>query len=198
MKKRTNSEREIRHIFQAIALVTLFLLLCISAFSKIDLIVYDYLSQNSSKTIYLIMQAVTLLGSVYLIVGISLIVVFLFVRKNKKVEAITHSIIVLSSAILVYMLKLLIGRERPLDSLLTDYSFPSGHTLMSLACYGSLAYILYPKTRKARAFLFIPLVVAASRVYLGLHWLSDVVAGVFLGVMWLLMCITIINDKIKK
>lgn len=72
------------------------------------------------------------------------------------------------------------------------YSFPSGHAMGSTVAFGALAYLAYRvlprwRWRAAAIALAIDLVaaVAASRVYLGVHWLSDVGAGIFAGVAWI-------------
>ena len=89
-------------------------------------------------------------------------------------------------------LKLLFQRARPVfeDTLLVldSYSFPSGHALGSTVLYGTLAVLLasHPKWRRPVFFaaMVMVLLVALSRVYLGVHYLSDVLAGIALGVVW--------------
>ena len=100
--------------------------------------------------------------------------------------------------------KLAFHRERPtfsgLSAALTTYSFPSGHALGTTILYGLIALYLISKARKwtARALIvavaaFLVFLVASSRVYLGVHYLSDVVAGAAEGVAWLALCYTAIT-----
>lgn len=90
-------------------------------------------------------------------------------------------------------------RERPffVDPIvmLTSYSFPSGHTTASTLFYGTLAAYLMPRVKTARqramivfAALLMIIMVGTSRIYLGAHYLSDVLAGFAEGLAWLAVC----------
>jgi membrane-associated phospholipid phosphatase len=95
--------------------------------------------------------------------------------------------------------KLAFHRERPtfsgLSAALTTYSFPSGHALGTTILYGLIALYLISRTKdwRLRVFIvtvaaFLVILVASSRVYLGVHYVSDVVAGAAEGVAWLALC----------
>jgi len=94
------------------------------------------------------------------------------------------------SFLLNSLLKLLFARPRPnlFPPLVTEtsYSFPSGHAMSAVAVYGLLALLLWQRGRYAWAILagfWVPLV-ALSRVYLGVHYPSDVLASLALGTVW--------------
>ena len=96
--------------------------------------------------------------------------------------------------------KLLVHRHRPfVDGWFVDwsgYSFASGHTIGATLLYGQIALFLVPvvKSRRGRAFLlsgamFVVSLVGFSRIALGAHYFTDVLAGMFLGATWLALCL---------
>ena len=104
-----------------------------------------------------------------------------------------------------YILKLIFSRTRPIDiNIITEtgYSFPSGHAMISLAIYGFLAYLLWKsdyKYKKIGVSLLVLLIVliGISRIYLGVHYTSDVIAGFIVSLGYLLLFIDFIYPKIK-
>jgi undecaprenyl-diphosphatase len=102
------------------------------------------------------------------------------------------------------VVKVVVHRERPtlsgLSAALTTYSFPSGHALGTTVVYGVIALYLMTRARRWGARLAIALLaavlvvlVATSRVYLGVHYTSDVIAGATEGIAWLALCYTAIT-----
>ena len=100
-----------------------------------------------------------------------------------------------------YSLNFLFSRPRPTfdDPIITalHYSFPSGHAMQSFISYGLLAYYLVVRTpARPRKLLIITAttlliaLIGLSRMYLGVHYLSDVIAGYAAGAFWLSTCIT--------
>ena len=98
------------------------------------------------------------------------------------------------------ILKLSFHRARPEVAFvhLDTYSFPSGHAMISTAAYGALAYLAWGhiRTRSRRIVLVAGTVVLLgligfSRIYLGVHYLSDVLAGIAGGVFWLSVSIAL-------
>lgn len=123
------------------------------------------------------------LGIIYFWIVIS-IVIYLFGNEKGKVVAKRMIVILLLTTILTQLIKYLIMRPRPyteLSNLIlldlgTDYSFPSGHTSTSTA----MAYLL-SKEYKRWIFMLIPVVVAFSRLYIGVHYPSDILGGFLIG-----------------
>ena len=151
---------------------------------------------NSTNT--LIIEVITFLGSQNFLLpaNILLILYFLFIKKDKH-DAWKVSAIAVTSTAVLFLLKFVLQRERPLVPLITKahgYSFPSGHTFSSVVFYGMLAYIAYKNIPNVflRWVIIIALaiftfMVGLSRVYLKLHYASDVIAGFCLGIIWLLL-----------
>ena len=146
-----------------------------------------------------VVRDITALGSSTLLTLITLfVVIYLWLRKEKA-----SIFYVLSAAIgggvLVQILKVMFARPRPelvshLASEIT-MSFPSGHSAMSAVVYLSLAVLLsrIEKSRKTRLFfissaIIISFLVGLSRLYLGVHYPTDVLAGWMIGLFWALLC----------
>jgi membrane protein DedA with SNARE-associated domain/membrane-associated phospholipid phosphatase len=95
----------------------------------------------------------------------------------------------LGTGLLTWTLKLTLQIERP-QGLAAGFSFPSAHTSMSLAVYGFLALIVARELPLRRRWLpytlagLLAVFIAMSRIYLGVHWFSDVFAGLTLGIFW--------------
>jgi len=108
---------------------------------------------------------------------------------------------------MMFLLKNFFSRQRPLIPLLKPalgYSFPSGHSMMSFAFYGLLIYLTYNyignkilKTLIIIALFVIILLIGLSRIYLRVHYTSDVIAGFSIGIIWLIFSIWLLN-KIEK
>ncbi len=103
---------------------------------------------------------------------------------------------------LMVLLKLIFSRDRPpVEDRLIDVggaSFPSGHAMMSMIVYGLAAVIahrVYPRVRRHVWWLAAaPLLIAAigfSRIYLGVHWFSDVMFGWLFGAIWVTVCVAV-------
>ncbi len=122
-----------------------------------------------------------------------------------------HAIIILNLStgvgeLLVLLTKFLIKRPRPVlvNTLAseTGFSFPSGHAFVAVSFYGLLTYFLFRRARRKitkACILFVGCciigAVGFSRVYLGVHWPSDVFASYFLGIAWLTILITILETR---
>jgi membrane-associated phospholipid phosphatase len=145
--------------------------------------------------------AVTELGSVPALTGLTLLVALLLLLRRRLLLALVWLIAPLGGALLDLGLKGLFERERPpfrdrfIDE--TTKSFPSGHSMGSLVCYGLLAYVLVLALPRAWMRLFavsgltvLVLAIGFTRIYLGAHYLSDVVGGYAVGGVWLGACMT--------
>ena len=106
-----------------------------------------------------------------------------------------------------YVLKMIVERGRPSDSISalteTSFSYPSVHATFSVALYGFLAYVLckrYPHHAPMIVTFATILILAIgfSRLYLGVHFPSDVLAGYLLGGLWLLVGIGVVNARLRN
>jgi undecaprenyl-diphosphatase len=127
-------------------------------------------------------------GAAFLISGVSLLLAI-----GRRWRTLGYWLAAIGIAeMLVLVLKYTLGRARPhnIDTGLAQFSFPSGHATSSIVAYGFLAFLL-ARGRSDRGKMAITLLAAAvitligfSRLYLGVHWFSDVVAGMSLGLAW--------------
>ena len=141
-------------------------------------------------------------GAIFLI---ALTIVLFIVIKNKKIGASIFSNLVIVT-ILNQLLKGILQRPRPTEYRIieeTGYSFPSGHSMISMAFYGYLIYLIY-KYVKNKYIKWISIVVLSllictigiSRIYLGVHYTSDVLGGFLISISYLVIFISAVNKFI--
>lgn len=128
-----------------------------------------------------------------------------FWRQSERTTALLIVVSFFGAALLNSVLKMIFARARPnvFPPLVVEhsYSFPSGHTMSAIAYYGLLALLFWRRERWGWAILaalWVPLV-ALSRVYLGAHYPSDVLASLALGTIWLVIVwSTYFARRVKK
>ncbi|WP_299825892.1 phosphatase PAP2 family protein [uncultured Pontibacter sp.] len=127
----------------------------------------------------------------------------IFLYRRRYAAIVVFWIVMAGLGLSVRYGKTFISRARPADVAYYEvehYSFPSGHATTALALYGLLAYFLYRHYNKSPyrnlylwlAFI-LTLLVGFSRIYLGVHYLSDVLAGYLLGLLWMLVGISLVE-----
>jgi membrane-associated phospholipid phosphatase len=157
-------------------------------------------SQTSLRATF----AVTLLGDTLVVSGLAFVLGAVeWIRRHETRMLAFLAAIVIGDALITIAVKLLMGRARPTLNPIADMlgpSFPSGHSSMAAAFYAAAALLLVQgRGRTATAVISgaavaIAVAVAASRVFLDLHWLSDVVAGLAFGWGWFAFCVLAIGS----
>jgi membrane-associated phospholipid phosphatase len=177
--------------------------------NKIDTAAFDFMAGYVSDTNTRIMEFFSFLGSHRFLVpaNILLIAYALFIQK-KTWWAIKLLSISLSSLLLMFSLKALFNRPRPATPLLYEVpglSFPSGHAFMSFTFYGLLIYIISKQVQHsilryvAMSLLFVTIIfIGISRIYLRVHYATDVAAGFCLGMIWLVISLYGLNMMEKN
>ena len=167
--------------------------------------VRNFVHEFATPALTIVMQTASFLGStLFLIVFGVIIVIALYLRKHRR-GAILFTITTIGASVLLMTLKLAFRRARPepfFDTILpASYSFPSGHSLAAFCFYGALAEILSERTDKLwqQTLVWISavtmiLLIGISRIYLGVHHPSDVVAGYAVGLIWVMTIA--IGDKL--
>ncbi|MBU2531251.1 MAG: phosphatase PAP2 family protein [Alphaproteobacteria bacterium] len=137
----------------------------------------------------------TALGGYTILVTIALICIIGLVLAREGAAALFLAVTLLSGSILSSVLKVFFARPRPdlvdhMDKTFTA-SFPSGHSMFGMLAWLTLAAIVtrFVPTPRFRVFtvttaLLIGILIGVSRIYLGVHWPSDVIAGWSLGIAW--------------
>ena len=145
-------------------------------------------------------RVVTFFGSAAALLAITAVVCVALYRRGKFVEAAFLPVVFGGSELLNLILKLSFHRTRPEVAFihLETYSFPSGHAMVSTAVYGALAYLAWRPLRTPRRRLtlisgtvVLLALIGFSRLYLGVHYLSDVLAGTAGGAFWLAITIAL-------
>lgn len=137
--------------------------------------------------------AITYLGEWWIVASFLIIIsVFFMAKKRARYDLILWPVFC-GSAITAFAIKYLAHRQRPPMAMIqeTSSSFPSAHAVISVAFYGFVAYLIFRNAKSASAkilifavaFVLITLL-GFSRLYLGVHYLSDVIAGYLFGLAW--------------
>jgi membrane-associated phospholipid phosphatase len=166
----------------------------------IDEAVIQRINLIENGTLDQIMIFVTELGSVWFLSLCTLAaIIALWVKSKDKLGILFLLIGIGGGGALTKLLKHLYGRGRPSINLEIDaigYSFPSGHSMGSLIFYGFIAYLIVRSSRKPLTkwiaiFVagFLVIWIGFTRIYLGAHYPSDVLAGHLAGTIWLLITI---------
>jgi len=149
-----------------------------------------------NETLTEILKGFTFIGTTKPVIAILLIaIVILLATKRLWKESLFLIWVMLGEKILNEVAKDLFERERPTIHQLAEesgYSFPSGHAMASICLYGALAYLVWGLTRRLgwrwTAFIaaaLLILIIGGSRIYLGVHYPSDILGGYLLGGCWL-------------
>jgi len=166
----------------------------------IDLDVATWLHARATPALTALMLFVSNLGAPSTVMAMASVTAIFLLWKRQHYPLLLLALAVAGGALLNVIIKQLVHRDRPIfdDPIqtLTSYSFPSGHAMGSTVFFGTLAAIVVWQVRAGRvhvlaialAALLIALI-CFSRIYLGVHYLSDVTAGFLAGVVWLGACL---------
>lgn len=173
---------------------------------KGDIIGYKFISTyliNDSLTP--IIKIITWFGSATCLLPLTLILLIAIKDKKTGLQIGANLIII---TILNQMLKFILQRPRPIEFKIineTGYSFPSGHSMISMAFYGYIIYLIYNniknkylKTALISILSLLIVMIGISRIYLGVHYTSDVCAGFLVSISYLIIYINFANRIIMN
>lgn len=163
-------------------------------FARWDEAVAEWGSENATSTSTDVLTVITRFGETpYLLVGMGLIGIVDLVRRRNPEVMLFFATVGLGVSLVSNGIKWIVMRDRPAVEHLVEAggsSFPSGHSAAAAACWAAIVYVLargLPQRARSLAFggaIGIAVLVAASRALLGVHWLTDVIAGVVVGWTW--------------
>lgn len=195
-------------IFVVVLCLILFNIICYGVLSYdslvIDTKVYSFITNNiMNDGLTPILKAITELGGVAFTV-LAGVLIFMFCKKNRWFITID----LVGVTLVNQVIKHIIRRPRPNVLRLVEesgYSFPSGHSMVSMAFYGIIIYLVYKNvSNKYLKWILIILLsllilsIGFSRIYVGVHYFTDVAGGFLLGLAYLIIYINIYNKRIGK
>lgn len=164
-----------------------------------DADVATWLHEHAQPQATAAMRTVSWLGGPLALISVTALAVLLLLLRRRRGDALLVATAFVGAGILNALLKMLFARERPFfaDPLVRDggFSFPSGHAMISIAVYGALAVVLARTFRSDRARVAVWMgagglaaAIGFTRLYLGAHYLTDVIVGLSCGAVWLALC----------
>jgi undecaprenyl-diphosphatase len=175
--------------------------------AEVDGRVAEWSAEHATARSTDVLTAVTQLGSGVVITTTAVVTALLAQRRVRRAAAAFLALVIIGQSLIVSVSKWAVDRARPdIDPLaaFSSSSFPSGHSASSAAAYAAMALVLgrgqgNPLTaRLAGGAVAIAVAVAASRVLLGVHWLTDVVAGLALGWSWFALCAIAFGGRLLR
>ena len=192
-------------LFLAVATAVAFEYIEDKVFSTGDIRLADARAQLLARRIVsprltVIMQTISMFGTLPALVSLSLAVIAWLLKAKSHRRLYAFVATMAGGAVLNALLKLYYHRARPDSPLVLahGYSFPSGHSMGAMCFFGSLAYVIFFTIERRPVLRIVAvlacglaaIVIGASRIYLGVHYFTDVVAGYAAGLFWLAVCFT--------
>jgi len=175
---------------------------------RADLRIINLISHFRTPELSQFMLFITYLaqGEIVTVAVIFSLIILILLRKWSYIRSLL--IFVIGGELFVWIIKNIIDRPRPplTEALVTEtsYSFPSGHSFIAIAFYGLIIFFLFDSFKKKYLKILslvlgiiLVILIGASRIYLGAHWPSDVLASYTSGLAWLTIIITITHIKKK-
>ena len=184
--------------------IFIFISLCVyfNLTSSFDLIIYNFIISFKNDFLTNFLKVITLFGGEYIILLITFS--FLFIKNKKFFLSLFIDMILI--VLFNYFLKFFFLRERPIDLMIineTGYSYPSGHSMVAVSFYGFILFLIWKMNiKKVYKYLFsfvivlLMILIGISRIYLGVHFPSDVIGGYSISLCYLIVYISLIRKRL--
>lgn len=143
---------------------------------------------------------ITDFGSTFVILTLAIVLTLFLIAASHVQRASLLWFLIIGASSMMFIAKAFVQRARPAEDLAliheTLFAFPSGHATMAIVFYGFVAWSLYHSRTALRALFVLSLaifitLIAFSRIYLGVHFATDVIAGLVLGGLWLTLGVSL-------
>lgn len=202
----------LRFIFLLTLLVITFIIITYfvlnDGFLGFDQILMTKIKSIETDYLTFIMKVFSFIGSTRPVIFISFILLLVIYKLYKKrQEVLLYLIVLIGSTIINQLTKFLIKRERPISELMmeTGFSYPSGHTMGAVSLYGIITFLLWrhvrTSSRRTVLILFsivMIMTIGFSRIYLNVHYPSDIVGALLLSGIWLYLTIWLFQYAMEK
>ncbi len=215
--------KEVKKFWAALALLSLELIIVLGLFfsalfgfillarriflhrkEEFDFKVFEWLAQYVSESNTRAMQVFSFFGDhTFLIPANLLLIAWFLIVKRHRWYSIKIPVVAISSVIMMFLLKMIFQRPRPSIPLLQEargLSFPSGHAMTSITFYGLIIYLIWQyvnnnilKWSLTITAILLIFFIGLSRIYLRVHYISDVIAGYCVGLIWLVLSLWVLK-----
>jgi membrane-associated phospholipid phosphatase len=178
-----------------------------SSFVTLDLSVNAWAASINKGSFAVVAEGISTIFDTNGLVILSVVLAAAFSIRNRWRYGVLLIGAIGGDALIVAASKMLIMSPRPLNEVihLTDYSFPSGHVAGNVVFFGILTYFAWKNWISARTkwltgglYIATIVLIGFGRIYLNVHWFSDVVAGFLLGAFWLLFTLWVFHHMVTK
>ena len=168
-----------------------------------DVAVLDFIHNSTSPVLLSVMKFISFVGSgTFLFPAIGIVIIYTFIKKKHFITKVLLAN-TLGSWILNYILKWVFQRTRPFDYALVTQgglSYPSGHSMVTMSMYLAIAYLLsrnvHDAVKKRNIYIIASTIITLmgiSRMYLGVHWPTDIIGGYIIGYLFFYTTVKIIK-----